>query len=320
MSRRLLIGTDEAGYGPNLGPLTVTATAWEIPEGVEPASLWEEFDKVVTNAPTRGDQRLFVADSKQVYSSGDGLEDLEVAVLAFLRTLACPVATIDELCQGISGADFTTLYQEEAWNSTPGKSLPCDASEDHILEWQQTLADVMLQKQIRLLGIRSRIMFPKEFNQRVAESDSKGVVLSNATMELVRDLVDRFTDDDASVFVVCDKHGGRNRYDELIASHFDDQFVFRMEEGRERSRYRMGRIEFCFRTRAEELLPVALSSMVSKYLREVLMHQFNEFWAQHVPGLKPTQGYPVDAKRFRDDIAEAIRVLEVDDSHLWRNR
>ena len=109
MSRRLLIGTDEAGYGPNLGPLTVTATAWEIPEGVEPASLWEEFGKVVTNAPTRGDQRLFVADSKQVYSSGDGLEDLEVAVLAFLRTLACPVATIDELCQGISGADFTTL-------------------------------------------------------------------------------------------------------------------------------------------------------------------------------------------------------------------
>ena len=89
----------------------------------------------------------------------------------------------------------------------------------------------MLQKQIRLLGIRSRIMFPKEFNQRVAESDSKGVVLSNATMELVRELVDRFTDDDASVFVVCDKHGGRNRYDELIASHFDDQFVFRMEEG-----------------------------------------------------------------------------------------
>ena len=320
MSRRLLIGTDEAGYGPNLGPLTVTATAWEIPEGVEPTSLWKEFGKVVTNAPTRGDQRLFVADSKQVYSSGDGLEDLEVAVLAFLRTLACPVATIDELCQGISGADFTTLYQEEAWNSTPGKSLPCDASEDHILEWQQTLADVMLQKQIRLLGIRSRIMFPKEFNQRVAESDSKGVVLSNATMELVRELVDRFTDDDASVFVVCDKHGGRNRYDELIASHFDDQFVFRMEEGRERSRYRMGRIEFCFRTRAEELLPVALSSMVSKYLREVLMHQFNEFWAQHVPGLKPTQGYPVDAKRFRDDIAEAIRVLEVDDSHLWRNR
>jgi hypothetical protein len=81
---------------------------------------------------------------------------------------------------------------------TPGKTLPCDASEDHILEWQQTLTDMMIQKQIRLLGIRSRIMFPKEFNQLVAESDSKGVVLSNATMRLVRELADRFADDDLS--------------------------------------------------------------------------------------------------------------------------
>lgn len=320
MSRRLLIGTDEAGYGPNLGPLTVTATAWEIPADVEPASLWDEFRDIVTNAPTRGDQRLFVADSKAVYSSGDGLEDLEVAALAFLRTLDCPVSTIDQMCQAISADNFMMMYQEEAWNQTPGRMLPCDASEDHILEWQQTLNEAMTQKQIRLLGIRSRIMFPKEFNQLVAESDSKGVVLSNATMGLVRELVDRFGADELSVLVVCDKHGGRNRYDELIASHFDDQFVFRMEEGRERSRYRMGRLEFCFRTRAEELLPVALASMVSKYLREVLMHQFNEFWASHVPGLKPTQGYPVDAKRFREEIAATARKLEVDDFQLWRSR
>jgi ribonuclease HII len=320
MSRRLLIGTDEAGYGPNLGPLTVTATAWEIPGDVDPAALWDEFSDIVTNAPTRGDRRLFVADSKAVYSSGDGLEDLEVAVLAFLRTLNHPVSTIDRLCQAISADNFTMLYQEEAWNQTPGRVLPCDASEDHILEWQQTLDEAMTEKQIRLLGIRSRIMFPKEFNQLVAESDSKGVVLSNATMSLVRELVNRFAEDDPAILVVCDKHGGRNRYDELIASHFDDQFVFRMEEGRERSRYRMGRVEFCFRTRAEELLPVALSSMVSKYLREVLMHQFNEFWASHVPGLKPTQGYPVDAKRFRDEIAATARELEVDDFQLWRSR
>ena len=27
-----LIGTDEAGYGPNLGPLVISATLWEVPE------------------------------------------------------------------------------------------------------------------------------------------------------------------------------------------------------------------------------------------------------------------------------------------------
>ena len=26
----IVIGTDEAGYGPNLGPLVVAATAWRI--------------------------------------------------------------------------------------------------------------------------------------------------------------------------------------------------------------------------------------------------------------------------------------------------
>ena len=33
----LVIGTDEAGYGPNLGPLVVAATAWQLaaaPEAV----------------------------------------------------------------------------------------------------------------------------------------------------------------------------------------------------------------------------------------------------------------------------------------------
>ena len=28
-----LIGTDEAGYGPNLGPLVISATVWEVPDG-----------------------------------------------------------------------------------------------------------------------------------------------------------------------------------------------------------------------------------------------------------------------------------------------
>ena len=319
MSRRILIGTDEAGYGPNLGPLTVTGTAWEIPGDVDPSTLWQEFSKVLTNAPVRGDDRLFVADSKEVYSSGDGLEDLEVPVLAFLKTLGVETATIDTIGHAVAGADFADLYREEIWNPSPGTTLPCDASEDHILEWQEALQREMDAKEIRLLGVRSRIMFPREFNELVDVTGSKGAVLSTATLQLVRLLSDEHSEGKPAT-VVCDKHGGRNRYDEVISTQFDDQFVFRLEESRERSRYRMGRMEFCFRTKAEELLPVALASMVSKYLREVLMHQFNAFWSARIPGLKPTQGYPQDAKRFREDIAETARLLLVQDAVLWRNR
>ena len=28
---RIVIGVDEAGYGPNIGPLIVAATAWRVP-------------------------------------------------------------------------------------------------------------------------------------------------------------------------------------------------------------------------------------------------------------------------------------------------
>lgn len=328
MTGRILIGTDEAGYGPNLGPLTVAATAWYLPDGVEPIDLWDALKAVLTNAPARGDQRLFVADSKKVFSPGEGLEALEVAVLAFSSLIRASSTTIDELCRFLSmhsqAVSFATAYCAEPWNTVPGLPLPVDSSDDHIDEWVTTLNAELTGQGIRLLGMRARIMFPEEFNDLVAQADSKGAVLSNATLQLVRDLADCCLADpetsNIGTLVVCDKHGGRNRYDELIAQHFDDQFVFRMEESRERSTYRMGSMNFCFRTKAEEFLPVALASMVAKYTREVLMHQFNHFWANQIPGLKPTQGYPLDAKRFRNDIAASVETLRVPMNQLWRSR
>lgn len=317
---QLLIGTDEAGYGPNLGPLVVTATAWLLPANVQPHSLWTEFHRVLTNARTSaGDRRLFVTDSKAVYSPGQGVEDLEVPVLAFLRTMKAEIESTTTLGQFLSGDEFIRSFAAEPWNTGEPLALPLDSSTEHIAEWHEALEAEMQQLGIRLAGVRSRIMFPGEFNVLTSAAGSKGVVLSEATLRLVRQLADEHPDV-ATAHVVCDKHGGRNRYDELIAAHFDDQFVFRTEESRERSRYRCGRLEFCFRTKAEELLPVALASMTAKYVREVLMHQFNRFWIARRPGLKPTQGYPVDARRFRNDIADLVAELGIFDDVLWRNR
>lgn len=315
---RLIIGTDEAGYGPNLGPLVVAATAWRCADHITPPDLFDALTKVLTNAPRSGDSRLHVADSKAVYQSGDGLESLEVPVLAFLGLLNLPGQSISELGTAIAGNRFTNGYLAEPWNALPGLKLPVDSSVDHISEWIHELRIALPAAEIELLGICCRVIFPAEFNRLVAAADSKGVVLSTATLELVRQLRDAFPEYPA--MVVCDKHGGRNRYDELIAAHFDDQFVFRLEESRDRSLYRMGNMEFCFRTKAEALLPAALASMAAKYLREVLMRQFNEWWKTQIPGLRPTQGYPVDARRFLEDIQHQLTGLGVAADVLWRSR
>ena len=62
------------------------------------------------------------------------------------------------------------------------------------------------------------------------------------------------------------------------------------------------------------------SSDLCKYAREVGLELFNRFWQQHVPGLKPTKGYPEDAKRFRDDVDAARQKLGISDREFWRCR
>ena len=72
--------------------------------------------------------------------------------------------------------------------------------------------------------------------------------------------------------------------------------------------------------KAEANFPVALASIVCKYVRELSMHAFNQFWAKHLPDVKPTAGYPVDAARFKAEIAEAQAQREITDDVLWRER
>jgi hypothetical protein len=96
--------------------------------------------------------------------------------------------------------------------------------------------------------------------------------------------------------------------------------VLRRTESRERSDYRVGATDLCFRTRAEAHFPVAVASMVSKYVRELAMKIFNQFWGRHVDGLRPTCGYPGDSRRFRLDITRAQTLLGIANDVLWRER
>ena len=60
--------------------------------------------------------------------------------------------------------------------------------------------------------------------------------------------------------------------------------------------------------------------MASKYLRELAMHAFNRHWLQHLPDLLPTAGYPIDARRFKSEIAAVQQILGIEDRILWRTK
>jgi hypothetical protein len=130
--------------------------------------------------------------------------------------------------------------------------------------------------------------------------------------------------DAGPVTVICDKHGGRNHYRDLLTASFPECLVEVYAEGQKASLYRFGppqrRVEFRFESHAEAYLPTALASMASKYLRELAMRAWNHFWCSRVVGLRPTAGYPEDAKRFRAEIATAQAELGIDDTLVWREK
>ena len=75
----LLIGTDEAGYGPNLGPLVVAASAWRVVEGGDDGADRLARAGAEIGAAARLGQPPW-ADSKQLYKPGGGLIAIERGV------------------------------------------------------------------------------------------------------------------------------------------------------------------------------------------------------------------------------------------------
>lgn len=317
------LGTDEAGYGPNLGPLVVTVTAWRVPDGVEPHELYERLADIVTADGRAGttDSRLPIADSKLLYQPQGSLAKLERTVLAAGGLLNRPLGTWRDAWSAFA-ADCVEQLLTEPWFCDYEERLPLDCLGAEMPVAVSRLADGLRACEIELVEVRSRVLFPAGFNDLCDAHGSKGTVLSETTLGLVAEVM-RHLDDD-SILVVCDKHGGRNKYAALLQSLFSDCWIEVCQEGRLESVYRWGqptrRVEARFVAKGEGYLPTALASMVSKYLRELAMRAFNVYWRQHLPNIRPTAGYPTDAVRFRREIAATQARLGITDRVLWRTR
>ncbi len=313
----LWIGMDEAGYGPNLGPLVIAATAWEVPDEWADMDPWQRWESVICRTPCRKRRRFQVADSKAVYGSTTGLANLERSVLACLGLRSSPPQRFGQLWAEVDEQSHAAR-EFEPWYQQTDLDLPhsCrgEACGEVAAEWRARCAD----DGVRLRAVFCDIVAPQRFNRMNSENGSKGITLSRASLRLLRRVWD--PDSAEPVRIVADKHGGRNRYDGLLEEVLDGQMIFRQMEGRSMSCYRIGRTDLRFQMKAEQHFPVAVASMVAKYIRELSMLLFNRFWQQHVADLKPTAGYPQDARRFREQITAAQAELQIADDVLWRER
>lgn len=315
-------GIDEAGYGPNLGPLVMTCVVAEGPDD-RPPDPWADLAPTVDRAG--GDPgRLWVDDSKRVHASSQGLERLEAAALAALVATGCPLpADLPGLLR-VLGAGSTADAELDPWLE-PGQPPPPVPRAESRARVAATLAARPLDGAAwRIAAVRSVVVGPARFNAALDAAGNK----SAAQFALFSGLLGRLWEDAADgvpTTVRVDKHGGRHFYLAPLSAAFPDIWIDRGPEGPALSRYtlrdpnRRLMLDFQPRADADDGL-VALASIVSKHLRERWMEVFNAHWIARLPGLRPTAGYPVDAARFRRAIEPHCLARGLEPARWWRAR
>jgi ribonuclease HII len=318
-----IIGIDEAGYGPNLGPLVMTSVAYRLSEELAEVDIWKALHKAVRRHPSEDDGRILVDDSKLVYSATRGLLGLETSVLAAVSPWACDEPqSLRHFLSGLCPSHHLELAPEP-WFSGAGL-LPIVAAASRLAEAAAGFASCCRVNEITCGLVRSVIVCPRRFNELLDHWGSKGAVLGEGLAELARANRQLAGANEPLIFFV-DKHGGRNNYSAMLQNAFPDGVVIAREESMARSVYQVLGLDrsilLTMQPRADaEHFCVALASMVSKYVRELLMLEFNRFWQVHLPDLKPTAGYPGDATRFYAEIQPALEKLSICEATIWRRK
>lgn len=325
----VLAGIDEAGYGPTLGPLCVGMSAFRLHGWDEEKSpnLWSLLSGGVCRRPGRGGGhdrrgRIAVADSKQLKLANSvetthPLVHLERGVLAFLGARGERIPESDDELFAALGV---CLAGHECY-AGPARALPVSTTRDAISVAANVLRRALDRASVSVPEQRVECLSEPAFNAIVHDQSSKAEATAAAITLLCRRAraipaePDRFA-------VVCDRQGGRTGYAPFLSRVFEPDSVETLEESPARSRYLLHagqrRIGVSFLVEGEgSHLPIALASMMAKYVRELLMLRFNAYWSARALraglDLKPTAGYSADARRW---LADAATVLTGDDRRL----
>lgn len=321
-----VIGVDEAGYGPRIGPLVIAATVWRVLSRASAEQMTEVVRRAVARLTTGDEpQLLHLEDSKQVYRSGHlGLKRLELTVQGAWRYMGDFVPTWRELWTRV------TTWNDRSWLKAPwydnyDEPLPVAVNGSLI---DQAAAHWRQLTQIAPVGLRAvkiAAIFPGQFNAWL-EHQNKAQMLTERSLLLLAECLRNDVAGDDELLVVCDRHGGRRFYGAAVQHLLQTAMLVVVEETQQKSVYRATladgrRLEITFQVGADETnVAVSLASMVAKYVRELAMRAFNKFWQHQIPGTEPTAGYGTDAERFYRHIAPACQTMQIAIDNFWRRQ
>ena len=322
----VIAGIDEAGFGPILGPLVVTSVMFDVPADLVGVDLWKILEPAVSKRARKRDARLAIGDSKKLYSPSEGLARLERGVLGSLALVSTQLEGLRSML-GWLCPDVVGQMDGYSWYRQADVALPTAADATALRLGGKGLASVMKAAGVHLTSARSEVLLVGQYNRLTAATNNKATTLLDHTCRLI-DRVWRCRPAGQEVTILVDRQGGRVHYLPALGRTFPGAGAKKiLTETPAHSGYRITLgdtdLQVHFIRRGEDMhLPIALASMISKYVRELFMLLFNRCWAAQVPGgqLKPTAGYTTDGERFLTDIDQARSDLNTPADLLVRCR
>ena len=317
----ILVGIDEAGFGPILGPLVVSSSSFSLPRGFLEADLWQILRKSTGKKKKHLAGRLLITDSKKAHNKRDGTKHLKRTILACLRCLDKKPATLTELL-GLLCPDCVERLSSYPWYQNAA-AYEIAGNDTDIKIASEVLKDELSLNKIKLLELKSCCLDVAYYNKMMGSVKNKARVLFGTTSELIKRAYDNFGGDDLQVIV--DRQGGRVYYRRELLRSFADMELRILLESPKASSYELKaggkgmRLHFVVGA-DERFLPVSLASMVSKYLRELLVDNINRYFNGFDAELKPTAGYWKDGLRFIEDLKKKIPHVRYESEQLIRCR
>lgn len=285
----LVIGVDENGLGPRLGPLVVTAIS---------ARCTDEGAKVATRAPSRA-MRARLGDSKDLVSHGNvGLGEAW-ARQAFGRfsqeSPATPEALLRALCidsPSVLRARCPADHEAQCWNTEDEEF----AAEAKTMKAVARDLDKLAERGVVVTRAEVAIVC----TERINEAASRGVSRFHVDLHTMERLVlSACAAAGEPVYAICGKVGGMGSYGDQFGPLSSHLYAI-VEEGKARSEYRIpnvGSVAFVRDADASHLI-VGMASLVGKWAREVMMSRIVRHYRKHVDDLPQASGYhdPVTAQ------------------------
>lgn len=296
----LVVGVDENGLGPQLGPLVATALVAEV----------EDYDADRFRALGFD---LAVGDSKQTSAFGR-MEHAEGVALALAELEAGRVPkTFDELLEALSLDGVLSLRApcpdrktaKQCWD--PELKLPMYEGD---VDEGRAILRKLKRGGFRIRRLRTTLACAGVLNEALDAGRKKLQVDLNLFERLLIDAAASF---DEPLRAYCGLVGGIRNYPKYFL-HFDPDAVKTVSEKKGLFEYEVDEVgSVIFEIKADDHhLPVGLASMLGKYVRELGMARIIRYYREHDEALPKASGYHDSVtKRFVEGTVELRKKLEI---------